>query len=180
MARNIFQTNYKVWILKTIAVSVALGAVFWYSSTVSVTMNDIVTTIAKTPLVIVILIELIDKFVDMKDVYAKMYIRIGTVEDIDNSYKQVGLALLMAFLAFLGILWALTGTFTLSLGTLSPGVLIVSALYAIYILAPETGDDELILFFWIGATIATGGQYIMLLPPIPGLPEMPGVGTTLF
>lgn len=180
MAKNIFQIDYKAWLLKTLAVGATLGAIFWYCSTVSVTMSDVVTTIAKTPLAVVILIELIDKFIDMYDVYAKIYFTTGKVEDLEDSTKRVGLALLVAFMAFLGILWALTGTFTLALGSISPGVLIVSALYAVYILAPETGDDELILFVWIGATIATGGQYIMLLPPIPGLPTMPGIGTTLF
>jgi len=163
------KTNFQLWIAKAILAAVALGAAFWYCSTVSVTMNDVITTIAKTPLAIVVLIELIDKFVDMNDIYAKFYIATSKVSDIDNTAKQTAMALGLALVAFLGIVWALTGTFTLSLGTLTPGVLIVSALYAIYILAPETGQAELILYIWLGSTLATKFQYVTLIPPIPGL-----------
>ncbi|WP_018153465.1 hypothetical protein [Methanothermococcus thermolithotrophicus] len=180
MAKSIFQIDWRTWLLKTIAVGVILGGIFWYSSHVSLTMSDIITTMAKTPLILILLIELIDKFVDMNDIYSRIYLSVGRVSDIEDSAKKVFISLLISGIGFLGILWALTGTFTLALGSLSAGPLIVSALYATYILAPETGDDELLLFLWLGATIATGGQHIMIMPPIPGLSTLPGIGTTLF
>jgi hypothetical protein len=180
MAKSIFQIDWRTWLLKTIVVGAILGAIFWYASTVSLTMSDITTTVASTPLVLIFLIELIDKFVDMNDVYSRIYTSVGRVSDIEDSAKKVAISTAIAGLGFIGILWALTGTFTLALGSLSAGPLIVSALYAVYILAPETGDDELLLFLWLGATIATGGQHIMIMPAIPGLDTLPGIGATLF
>jgi len=170
MAKSI---DWRIWLLKTITVGAILGGIFWYSSHVSLAMADIITTIAKTPLLLIFLIELIDKFVDMNDIYSKIYSRVGSVSGFEDSAKN--LSLMVSLFGFFGILWALTGTFTLALGSLSAGPLVVSALYAIYILAPETGDDELLLFLWLGATIATGGQHIMIIPSIPGLSEIPGL-----
>jgi len=164
--------DLRIWLLKTISVGVVLGAIFWYASHVSLTMADIVTTIAKTPLLLIFLIELVDKFVDMSDIYLRIYRSVGTVSGFDDTIKRVIVTLVVAGVGFLGILWVLTGTFTLALGALSAGPIVVSALYATYILAPETGDDELLLFIWLGATIATGGQYITIMPSIPGVTDV--------
>jgi len=171
MARSI---DWRLWLLKTISVSLVLGAIFWYASHVSLTMADIVTTIAKTPLILIILIELVDKFVDMSDIYSRIYMSVGAISGFEDSIKRVAITLLVVGLGFLGILWVLTGSFTLALGSLSPGPIVVSALYATYILAPETGDDELLFFIWLGATIATGGQYLTIMPSFPGL-EIEGI-----
>ena len=164
--------DWRVWLLKTISVGAVLGGVFWYASNVSLTMADIITTIAKTPLLLILLIEVIDKFVDMSDIYSRIYTSVGSVSGFEDSIKRVVVTLMIAGMGFLGILWALTGSFTLALGTLSPGPIVVSALYAIYILAPETGDDELLFFIWLGATIATGGQYLTIIPPLFGLSDI--------
>jgi len=161
--------DWKIWLLKTVSVGLVLGGVFWYASHVSLTMSDIITTIAQTPFTIIILIELIDKFVDMRDIYTRIYTNVGSISGIDSSVKKIFVTLIVVGMSFFGILWALTGTFTLALGSISEGPLVVSALYAVYILAPETGDDELLFFIWLGATIATGGQYITLLPTLPGM-----------
>ena len=172
MAKSI---DWRIWLLKTVSVGAILGGIFWYSASVSITMAEIIATIAKTPLLLIFLIELIDKFVDMNDVYSRIYASTGRFSDIEDPAKKVLISLAISLFAFLGIIWALSGTFTLALGSLTAGPLIVSALYAVYILAPETGDDELLLFIWLGATIATGGQHIMIMPSIPGLSELPGL-----
>jgi len=164
--------DWRAWLLKTASVGIVLGAIFWYASHVSLTMADVITTIAKTPLLLILLIELIDKFVDMSDIYSRIYTSVGAVSGFEDSIRKAVVTLMVAGMGFLGILWALTGTFTLALGTLSAGPLVVSALYAVYILAPETGDDELLLFMWLGATIATGGQYITIMPSIPGMSDI--------
>ena len=169
MARSI---DWRVWLLKTISVGVVLGVIFWYASHVSLTIADVVTTIAKTPLLLILLIELVDKFVDMSDIYSRIYTSVGAVSGFEDSVKRVAITLMVVGAGFLGILWALTGTFTLALGTLSAGPLVVSALYAVYILAPETGDDELLFFIWLGATIATGGQYLTIIPSFPGMSDI--------
>jgi len=108
----------------------------------------------------------------MSDIYSRIYTSVGAVSGFEDSIRKAVVTLMVAGMGFLGILWALTGTFTLALGTLSAGPLVVSALYAVYILAPETGDDELLLFMWLGATIATGGQYITIMPSIPGMSDI--------
>ena len=162
--------DWNVWLLKTVSVGLILGGTFWYSSHVSITMSDMVTTIAKTPLLLIFLIEITDKFADMNDIYSRVYERVGSA-GFKDSAKKVLVSLIIALIGFLGILWALTGTFTLTLGSLSAGPLVVSALYAIYILAPETGKDELILFIWLGATIATFGQHLTIMPTFPGMSD---------
>jgi len=166
-------------LLKYCATSIFLGILFWYLSSTSVSAYDVVSAIAKTPLLIIILIEIIDSFVDMNSFYSKINNAMNFTEG-DTSLKRTGLSIAVAGFAFLGIMWALTGTLTLSLGSLSVGPFVASAIYAIYILMPNTGDDKLIFIMWLGATIATGGHYIILSPPIPGLETYPGVGTTLF
>jgi len=87
----------------------------------------------------------------------------------NNSGLGYAFVFLGAIFGFLGIIWALAGTITLNVGSISPAVIIVAGLLALYILAPETGDDEIIAYLWLGATIATMGKYLTLIPNIPGL-----------
>ena len=54
---------------------------------------------------------------------------------------------------------------------MSPAIIVVAGMLSLYILAPETGDDELILYLWLGATIATVAKYLNLIPTIPGLTQ---------
>jgi hypothetical protein len=158
------KTNWNMWSVKMIASSLGAGAIFWYAGQHSVAFNDIITTFASVPFLIVLLVEGIDKFVDMKDVLTSLY---------QQSSGATGYALVFAgaLLGFFGILWALAGTMTLNVGSMSPAVLVVAGLLALYILAPETGDDEIILYMWLGATIATAAKYLTLFPTIPGLTQ---------
>ena len=159
------KTNWGVWIVKAAACSVIAAGIFYYAGQQSVTFNEIVTTFASIPLIMVILVELVDKFVDMKDVYKQMFV-IG-----QNQHPLLGYASVFggAILAFLAIVWVLSGTLTMNVGSISPAILVVAGLITLYILAPETGDDEFILYLWIGATIATLGKYLTIIPSIPGL-----------
>ena len=157
------KTNYSMWIVKAVACSLGAGAIFWYAGQHSVAFNDILTTFASIPAVIIVLIEIIDKVVDMKDVFNTMY-SYGNNSGLGYAFVFLG-----AIFGFLGIIWALAGTITLNVGSISPAVIIVAGLLALYILAPETGDDEIIAYLWLGATIATMGKYLTLIPNIPGL-----------
>ena len=62
------------------------------------------------------------------------------------------------------ILWALTGTITMNVGAYRPANIFIAGIISLYIFAPETGDDELVLWAWIAATIATKGQYLAIMP----------------
>ena len=46
------------------------------------------------------------------------------------------------------------------MGAYNAGTLLAAGIYALYIVAPETGDDELVLFLWLAAHVATGGAYL--------------------
>ncbi|MCS3900835.1 hypothetical protein [Methanococcus voltae] len=159
------KTNWNMWIIKMIATSLGAGAVFWYAGQHSIALNEIITTLASVPFLIILLIEGIDKFVDMKDVLTSLY---------QQSSGTTGYILVLAgaVLGFAGIVWALAGTLTLNVGSMNPAIIVVAGLLSLYILAPETGDDELILYIWLGATIATMAKYFILLPSIPGLPGL--------
>ncbi|AEF96053.1 hypothetical protein [Methanotorris igneus] len=158
------KTNWGMWFVKASVCSLAAGGLFYYAGQQSVTFNEIVTTFASLPLLVVILVEILDKFVDKSDVYKNIYAFVQTKNDA-SAYFAV---FLTAVLAFFGILWLITGSLTLNVGTVSPAVITVAGLLTLYILAPETGDDEIILFLWVGATIATFGKYFTLIPHIPG------------
>ena len=156
------KTNWNMWSVKMIATSLGAGAIFWYAGQHSVAFNEIISTFASVPLLIILLVEGIDKFVDMKDVLTSLY---------QQSSGATGYALVFAgaLLGFAGIVWALAGTLTLNVGSMSPAIIVVAGMLSLYILAPETGDDELILYLWLGATIATVAKYLNLIPTIPGL-----------
>ncbi|WP_238565076.1 hypothetical protein [Thermococcus litoralis] len=124
-------------------------------------MGQINTALASIPLAFVVLIEIFDKIVDKNDFYNSLYKQFGA-----NKSRGSGIliSLLFAALGMAVILWALTGTITMNLGTYGPANIVVAGLISLYIFAPETGDDELLLWAWIAATIATKGQYLALLP----------------
>ena len=67
------KTNWNMWSVKMIATSLGAGAIFWYAGQHSVAFNEIISTFASVPLLIILLVEGIDKFVDMKDVLTSLY-----------------------------------------------------------------------------------------------------------
>ena len=149
------------WLLKTALASGLLGLILHYGAEHSVTIGQVNTALASIPLAFVALIELFDKIADKNDFYNSMYKQFGANKSRGSA---VLISLLFAGLGMFVVLWALTGTITMNLGDYGPANVVVAGLISLYIFAPETGDDELLLWAWIGATIATKGQYIALFP----------------
>ncbi|ACV25397.1 hypothetical protein [Methanocaldococcus fervens] len=159
------KTDFKLKLLKAVAFSIGMGAVFYYGAQQSVTFNEVVSAFASVPLLVIIVVELLDKAVDSMEVFNQLYSTYGG----KSEYGKYAMTFIGMLIAFFGMLWLVSGTITLNVGSMSPANLVVAALLSLYILAPETGDDELILFAWLGATIATFGKYLTLIPHIPGL-----------
>ena len=158
------------WALKTALASGFLGLLLWYAGQHSITVQQTTEAMASVPLGFVVLVELFDKIADKNDYYNKLYAGVyGSLGKKKSRASAVLISLLFAALGMLGVMWAITGTMTLNIGDIGPANLFVSGLIGLYIFAPETGDDELILWFWIAATIATKGAFLSILPHIPGL-----------
>ncbi|MFA4663364.1 hypothetical protein [Pyrococcus kukulkanii] len=157
------------WLLKTALASGLLGFLLAYAADHSVTIAETNVALASIPLAFVILIELFDRFADKNDFYNKLYAYATNSPAGKSRISAVIVSLLFAGLGFFVVVWALTGTITMNIGTISPANIFVAGLIALYIFAPETGDDELLLWLWLGATIATKFQYLTILPPGLGL-----------
>lgn len=149
------------WVLKTALASGFLGLVLWYGAEHNVTVAQTNVALASIPLAFVALIEIFDKIADKNDFYNSLYKQFGANKSRGSA---VLISLLFAALGMFTILWALTGTITMNLGSYGPANVFVAGIISLYIFAPETGDDELLLWAWIAATIATKGQYLALLP----------------
>jgi len=158
------------WALKTILASGLLGLLLAYAAEKNVTIAQTNTALASIPLAFVILIEIFDKIADKNDFYNKLYAGAGgMLGNRKSRASAVLISLLFAGLGMFVIIWALTGTITMNINTVGPANLFVAGLISLYIFAPETGDDELLLWAWLGATIATKGAYFMLIPKLVGL-----------
>jgi len=149
------------WALKTALASGFLGLLLWYGAEKSITVSQVNVALASIPLAFVALIEVFDKIADKNDFYNSLYKQFGASKSRGTAILS---SLLFAALGMFVVLWALTGTITMNLGSYGPANVFVAGLISLYIFAPETGDDELLLWAWIAATIATKGQYLSLFP----------------
>ena len=149
------------WALKTALASGFLGLVLWYGAEHNVTIAQTNVALASIPLAFVALIEVFDKIADKNDFYNSLYKQFGANKSRGSA---VLMSLLFAGLGMFVVLWALTGTITTNIGSYGPANVFVAGIISLYIFAPETGDDELLLWAWIAATIATKGQYLAILP----------------
>lgn len=162
------------WLLKTALASGALGFLLMYAADHSVTIAETNVALASIPAAFVILIELFDKLADKNDFYNRLYAYAGNVGAGKSRASAVLVSLLFAGLGFMVVLWALIGTITMNIGSIGPANLFTAGLISLYIFAPETGDDELLLWAWLAATIATKGQYLSILPAGMGISMLIG------
>ena len=153
------------WLIKFFVVALAGGFIMKYGADHSVTVGQFTQAIAATPLALVIGIEILDKLSDKWD-YKKLYWNYIQPKEYNFSVAMQStiFSFAIAGVAFIAVLYLMAGTITLSLGAYNPGILLAAAVYAMYIIAPETGDDELILFLWVAANVATGFQHFTLIP----------------
>lgn len=154
------------WLLKTGLASIFLGILFWYASTKNVTVAETINALASIPLAFVILIEVFDKVADKNDYYNKLVATFGAKKSRGTAILT---SLIFAALGMMVIIWALVGSITVNAGVVGAANLFVAGLISLYIFAPETGDDELLLWAWLGATIATKGAYLILFPRMFGI-----------
>ncbi|AEC52224.1 hypothetical protein PNA2_1309 [Pyrococcus sp. NA2] len=150
--RKLKSANY---LIKIVIVAAFGGWALRWAMNHNATISDFTTAVAMTPLWLLIGIELFDKIADKKD-----YDWLGFI----NSSKYGGSSwmwgVILGVLVFFAVLYIMTGTLALTVGERNPGVFLAAVVYSLYIIAPETGDDELLLFLWLAATVATKGAYL--------------------
>jgi len=143
------------WLVKLLVVVVVGGFGLMWAADKAVTVEDFVTAVAKTPIWLVIAIELFDKLADRKD-----YTTWGVYMSRQWGGNSVLWGIIIGLIAFLGVLYIMAGTISMNMDAYSPGIFLAALAFALYIVMPETGDDELILFLWLAAQVATKGQYL--------------------
>jgi len=163
--------NPLAWFLK-LALAAVIGGLLLHSSSIqSATIQDFVTAFASIPLVYILGAEALDKISDRFD-YVKISAKMlyGNADaDARGSMKAIIVGLILAATAFFGVLYLATGMVTLSLGEYSAGTLLAGAIIALYIIAPETSDDELLLMLWLATQVATGFSHFTVLGSLTSL-----------
>jgi hypothetical protein len=144
-------------LLRGIILSLLMGGVMYYASNHSIVVNDIVVAFASIPLLFVILIEMLDRFIDKKSIYTRLYEAGSGVNSTVFVLGGIGVS-------FVSITLLLANALTLSFGNLSPTVYVVSGIISLYVLAPDTGKEYYILYLFVGATIATFAKYLSIIP----------------
>ena len=150
--KKLSNVNY---IIKLVLVAAIGGFLLKWATGESVTINQFTEAIASTPIYIIIAIEILDKLSDRVD-----YEFLGFAYGSKYGISKVLMSVLIAGIGFIVTLYLMTGTVALSMGAYNAGTLLAAGIYALYIVAPETGDDELVLFLWLAAHVATGGAYL--------------------
>ncbi|AMM53483.1 hypothetical protein [Pyrococcus kukulkanii] len=143
------------YLIKLVLVAFVGGFVLKWATGQNITINQYVEAIASTPIYVIIAIEILDKLSDKVD-----YEFLGFAYGSKFGINRVLMSLIIAGIGFAAVLYFMAGTITFTVEAYNTGVLLAAATYALYIVAPETGDDELILFLWLAATVATGGAYL--------------------
>ena len=158
------------WLIRVMMGSAMVGLLLMYGSSKSVTIADLTKVIASTNIFLVAGVEILDKMAD-RSTYAKMYSYVYKqwAGQKRNDIAGILSPILVSAFVFFVALYLVAGTLSLSLGSYTPASLVWAGAIAAYVMMPETGDDELIAWAWLGATIATRGQYIpnaLALPTI--------------
>ncbi|MBA2852965.1 hypothetical protein HNP89_000922 [Methanococcus maripaludis] len=151
-----------IFIIKLIGCGAGFAGIMWYIMNNSVMGSDVVRGLAAVPFVFYLLVELLDTIVDMnKVVYTPLFKNY-------SGYVAIVLTVLTVVSLFFVTLWALSGSITLSIGSMGASSVVVAAIFALYLLAPNTGKEKLLLYMFIGATIATKFAYMSIIPIFSG------------
>jgi len=163
--------NPFAWLLKVALVGILGGILLHSSSVQNATINDFVVSFASIPAIFILAAEAIDKISDRFD-YTKISARIvfGKADaNARGSMTAIIVGLILASLAFFGVLYLAAGMITLNMSSYSPGALLSAAIIALYIIAPETGDDELLLMLWLATQFATSFSNFTVLGSLASL-----------
>jgi len=117
-----------------------LGKFFDTYNIAEQTFKDIIIANASIVFVIPVVLELLDSALDDND-FASAYEHIPIQNKILRDIMGVGIALVAMYVLII----------TVGAQTITPGLLIIAVVYAIYFVVPETGDDMILLAFWIGS-----------------------------
>lgn len=164
------------WLIRMLMGASLIALLLMYGSDKNVTVSELEKVIASTSIFIVIGVEILDKIVD-KSTYYKLYggfyratgVQAGTRSSFIVS--MVTPAVVSTFI-FIVVLYLVAGSITMNLDSYSPAVILWAGAIATYAMLPETGDDELISWVWLGATIATKGQYLHEALAIPAITKI--------
>ena len=152
------------------------AGLFWYGSSHEATVSDLTKVVAGTSIFLIVGAEILDKIAGRED-YAKLYgWAYGKLSGGKGGmFTGILSVLLMSAIIFGVALYLIAGSITFSLNSYSPATLLWAGLVATYITLPETGDNELLLWIWLGATIATHGQYLPNAFAIPAIMKLAGI-----
>jgi hypothetical protein len=120
-----------------------------------VTGKQIVEAYASPGFLTVIAIELIDKKWDKRSFWQKL----AKKDDYRFVIMIVGIIVL-----YIAIVSLITGTLTIDVSKAPISAHIVALTFMFYLLSPETGSSEWLLFGYIAATLATGFTKFSLVP----------------
>jgi len=162
------------WLARSALSIGMIAAVLWYTGDKSVTVSEFTAVVASTNVFLVLAAEFLDKFVD-KSTYYKLYGGVYRAFGAQPGTRGGFLASILSpviasAIIFMSVLYLVGGSLTMSLGSYRPAVLLWAAVIAIYLMLPETGDDEILFWIWAAAQVATKGQYLdTALFGLPGL-----------
>jgi len=164
------------WFVRVLMGSALIALLLMYGSSKNVTTSELTKVIASTNVLIIAAVEILDKITD-RSTYVRMYAGFYRATGVSpGSRGSFIVSILTPAIVGLGIfalmLYITAGTVSFSLGSYSPAVILWAGALATYTMLPETGDDELIAWAWLGATIATHGQYLHNALMIPGLLQL--------
>ncbi|NPA71903.1 MAG: hypothetical protein GXO35_03625 [Gammaproteobacteria bacterium] len=175
MKRLYSSPNPIAWIFKMIVAGLIGGFVLRMSQLQSVTVHDFTIAFASIPMVVILAAELVDKISDRFDyinITAKLLYGVSInskkIKE-EQAVRATFISVILAGAVFFMTLYVIANTITLNLASYSPGTLLSAAIIALYVVAPETGDDELLLMLWLAANVATGFQYFTVLGSLGGI-----------
>ncbi|NJE48410.1 hypothetical protein [Thermococcus sp. 9N3] len=143
------------------AFAVAMMALlFYYTKDKNVTVAAFLQAVSGTSLAVVLVFEAIDHFTDKSD-YTNLYWSVGA-RLRGGTFGAVLGALVVSAVIFFAVLVAVTGTVAFSLGQYNPATILWAGMVATYTMLPNTGDEPLLLYIWLAASIVT--HNFVLLP----------------
>ena len=142
------------------AFAVAMMAlIFWYTKDKSVTMSAFLDAVSATSLAVILVFEAMDHFTDSSN-YTNMYWAVGSRIRGGTVGVVLG-ALVVSAVIFFATLVAVTGAVSFSLGQYQPATILWAGAVATYAMLPNTGDEPLLLYIWLAASIVTGNFVIL-------------------
>jgi len=147
--------DFGEWFVRVLLSIGALALMFYLIAKNGLTGREIVETYAGAGILPVLAIELIDKKFDKKSFWAKLTKR--------DDYRFI-LVAVSIFLIYIGIVSILSGQLIIDVSKAPVSAHIVALVFMFYLLSPETGSSEWLLFGYMASNLATGFTQFSLAP----------------